>query len=263
MFSDVVTVLMIVFGAFAALRFFEHQMGHRLFESAEDCTDQLERLSDKHEKEMQALEARYEERVRDLERRIDFLVGELQRAGIQIRDLENKIRNVPVTRQDKQVILAIWPDASLDLEGARNAIRSAGLAYRPLIKQSVSQSNILANLRRGDVGILEIGAHGDADGVLVNGLHLDADFWRKALQRYPVQIALVLACFSDLSVADAIKDAGAQYVIAATGEIEDRAAVAFAKEFYTLIAAGMDAPLAYDEAKLVLDYNQAELLTLR
>jgi hypothetical protein len=60
-----------------------------------------------------------------------------------------------------------------------------------------------------------------------------------------------------------MKRAGVQHVIAITGEIEDGAAIEFAQQFYQLYAAGMDVRRAFDEAKLALDYRQAEKLVLR
>jgi len=50
---------------------------------------------------------------------------------------------------------------------------------------------------------------------------------------------------------------------AVQGEIDDKAAVEFAQQFYQLYAAGMSVAQAFEEAKLAIDYRQAERLVLR
>jgi len=162
------------------------------------------------------------------------------------------------------VVLCIWPDSNLDISGERNAVRRSGLRYRALTGQNVTPAAILRELRHGDIGILEIGAHGDVERIVMNDLSLDPGWWFRALQGRGVQVAVILSCFSDQSVGDAMLRAGVRHVIAANGELEDRAAIAFAEQFYSLYADGVPVREAYDDAILALgDHAQADRLVLR
>lgn len=166
-------------------------------------------------------------------------------------------------RTTKMSVLGIWAGRTLNVSIERDAIYNAGYDYRALFDGEVTRANILRELRTGTIGIIEIGTHGSPDAIIANELQLNAGWWQRVLAGRNVRVAVLLACFSDSSIAEAMKRAGVENVIAVTGEIEDRTAIEFAQQFYQLYAAGMDVPRAFDEAKLALDYRQAEKLVLR
>lgn len=161
-------------------------------------------------------------------------------------------------------VLGIWPNSNLDTQGERLAIDGAGFDYIPLIGDLATREHILRELRLDGFTVVEIGAHGDREGIHVaDNDVLDAGFWIGALNRRTVRVALLLACHSDLSIADAFRRAGVQHVIAATTEIEDEDAVRFARAFYQAYADGLDINRAFGEARLVLDRREREKLVLR
>lgn len=182
------------------------------------------------------------------------------------KELQSKIDALTLAidgRVTKMSVLGIWAGRALNLSIERDAIYNAGYDYRALFDGEVTRANILRELRTGVIGIIEIGTHGSPDAIIANELQLNAGWWQRVLTGRNVRVAVLLACFSDNAIADAMKRAGVEHVIAVTGEIEDRTAIEFAQQFYQLYAAGMDVPRAFDEAKLALDYRQAEKLVLR
>lgn len=69
---DTLILLVLIVGVFAAFRWLDRQ---KVVELQEELAEQRQR---------------YEQRIQELERRVDFLVDQLQKAGIRIRDLENQ-----------------------------------------------------------------------------------------------------------------------------------------------------------------------------
>lgn len=182
------------------------------------------------------------------------------------KELQTKIEALQLAidgRTKKVTILGIWSGAALNVSAERDAIYNAGYEYRALFGEDVTRSNILRELRTGEITIVEIGTHGTKDAIVANELPLSAGWWQRVLQGRNVRVAVILACFSDASISDAMKRSGVPYVIAITGEIDDRSAVEFAQQFYQLYSTGMDVSKAFDEAKLSLDYRQAEKIVLR
>lgn len=233
------------------------------------ATREIERVRLEAKTEIERVQSECEQRITVLKAECDARIDELQRRIISLTEmLQNAYRPrqtdpAAVRSANNLTVLGIWPGSNLDVQRERDAIRNAGLRYRSLFGDQVTRSAILKELRAGKIGIIEIGAHGDSEALIINDLRLDAGWWYSALNGRNVQIAVILACFSDQSVADAIKRAGVHYVIAATGEIEDGAAVEFAEQFYSLYAGNMPVEQAFEEAKLALDYRQAERLVLR
>ena len=212
-----------------------------LLDYAEEERDKTSRQLAKALRRVEALEAREKE----LQAKIDALQLAIDGRGTKV------------------TVLGIWAGSNLNVSAERDAVYNAGYEYRALFGVDVTRANILRELRTDSIGIIEIGAHGSPDAIIANDLQLNAGWWQRVLKGHNVRVAVLLACFSDSSIADAIKRAGVQHVIAATGEIEDGAAVEFAQQFYQLYAAGLDIARAFDEAKLALDYRQAEKLVLR
>lgn len=164
-------------------------------------------------------------------------------------------------------ILGIWPrrpqDTILNLEGNRDAIYDAGFEFVPLFAEHANRQEILANLRKGEVSIVEIGGHGSAEGVpLADGLARPG-WWEQILKgRTNIRIVIFLTCYSDQAMYDAVKRAGVPHIITVNGEIGDAAAVNFAQAFYSNYADGQSVAAAVRDAKLILDYTEAAKIEL-
>lgn len=245
-----------------------------------DYDVELERL----QSEVQRLHAQDAQRLEEIKRlnvRLEHEIAERNRLlqqfpefNRQIAELQKKVADLQQknatleaqigNRDKKQIaILGIWSGDDLNIIAERNAIYDAGFEYHALVGGDATRSKILRELRTGKYAIIEIGAHGDADAILINRQELSAGWWQQALHKRGVRVAVVLACFSDDSVADAMKRAGVQHVIGVNGEIEDESAIEFAEQFYQLFANGLPVEDAFKEAKLALDLEQSQKLVLR
>ncbi len=263
--------------AFTALLFIVAILGFRfgwisLPVSTEDVVQELRQ-------DVVALTA---ERV-DLSRHVDWLTAErfqllqdlvaAQRSIEQLkRDgaaLEKRLSEVQAILDAQKIkidglrVLAIWPDRDLLVDAERKAMADSGISYEALYGERATKDEILRQMRIDGFTVIEIGAHGDAAGIhLASGDILDATFWIGVLHRRTICMALLLACHSDTSIADAFRRSGVRYVIAATGEIEDHDVGRFARTFYQGYADGLDVERAFFEAKLILSRQQADLLVM-
>lgn len=164
-------------------------------------------------------------------------------------------------------VLGIWPrrplDTPLNLEGNRDAIYDAGFSFVPLFGEHANRLEILHNLRKGEVAIIEIGGHGTEEGVpLADGL-ARAGWWEQILKgRAHIRIVLFLTCYSDQSMFEAVKRAGVPHIITVNGEIQDKSAISFAQAFYSNYANGQTVAQAVRDAKLILDYTEASKFEL-
>lgn len=180
----------------------------------------------------------------------------------RIDELEREKRSRAGTK-----VLGIWPQQPqsglLDLAGSRDAIYDAGFEHIPLFGPQANKVEILRQLRKRDIAVIEIGGHGTYDGVpLADGLARPG-WWEQILRgREHVRIVLLLTCFSDQSMFDAVNRAGVPHIITVNGEIQDRSAVQFAQAFYGNYANGMSVAASVREAKLILDYTEAAKIEL-
>lgn len=196
----------------------------------------------------------------DAYQRIDELEKKEQDLQKIIADLQSRIGS---TESKTITVLGVWSGEGLDTVAERDAIYNAGFEYRALFNDAATRANIVRELRSGKISIIEIGSHGDPEALLIRQQELTAGWWQRVLTDRGVRVAVVLACFSDSSVADAMRRAGVQHVIAVSGEIDDDAAIEFAQQFYQMYAEGIAVPQAFKDAQLALDYKQAEKLVLR
>lgn len=166
-------------------------------------------------------------------------------------------------KSDGLRVLAIWPHRDLLVDTERQALSDAGISYEALYGERATKDEILRQMRIDGFTVIEIGAHGDAAGIhLASGDILDATFWIGVLHRRTIRMALLLACHSDTSIADAFRRSGVRFVIAATGEIADHDVGRFVRTFYQGYADGLDVERAFFEAKLILSRQQADLLVM-
>ncbi len=166
-------------------------------------------------------------------------------------------------RIDGLRVLAIWPNRELMVDSERRSLSEIGVSYEPLYGERANKGEILRQMRLDGFTVIEIGAHGDEAGIhIANGDILDATFWIGVLHRRTIRMALLLACYSDTSIADAFRRSGVRHVIAATGEIEDSNIALFVYAFYQGYADGLDVERSFFEAKLIIPRQQADMLVL-
>lgn len=250
--SDVVTVLSIVVVAFIILRWLEHKWGHRIGEPDparyKDMIDDLQR-------QLSEQRAHYEQQIEELQRRIDFLVGELQRAGIHIRDLEKAITEGGKGKVDippkkylpaKPLLLICGMETALcDVD--RHAVRRATVSFQRLF--NATKANLSAELRRRrqDGTLypwLHISAHADEQGVsLTDGIAPPA-WWNEQLQG--IEVVFLAACRTAM-VADALAGM-VSAVIFVLEDIEHNDAGDFTYSFWRRMKEHGDPRLAYQQA---------------
>lgn len=249
--SDVYIVLAIVITAFMVLRWLEHKWGHRIGEpNPSHYEDKIASL----QRDMQEQRDRYELKIAELERRIDFLVGELQRAGIQIRDLEKVVaenNRANIARLDNPTplpakpLLFVCSDAALcDVD--RHALRRATVSFQRLI--NATKATVAAELRRRrqDGTLypwLHITAHADEQGIhLADGI-ADPAWWNEQLDG--IDVVFLAAC-KTATVADAL--AGMVAVVFVLEDIEHGNAGDFTYSFWRRMKEHGDPRLAYRQA---------------
>jgi hypothetical protein len=267
--ADVITVLAIVIVAFAALRWAEHRWGHRLGEPGPvryeeriaELEREIERQREQHEQRVKEMESeiekqreQHEQRARELERRIDFLVGELQRAGIHIRDLEKTLAETSrakaappaaVELPAKPLLLICGSDERF-CETDRQALRQARILFQRL--SSATTAMIAAELRRRrqDGTLypwLHVSAHADHAGIhLADGV-AGPDWWHEQLNG--VQVVFLAAC-ETTTVADAL--AGMVTVVFVQQQIENEHAGDFTYAFWRRMRELRDPRVAYRQA---------------
>lgn len=260
--TDTLTVLGIVIVAFVLLRWMERQWGHRLGETPDPCEQRIAALRAEMEstrrtdqqwiREMEAQRAADLKRIEELTRRVDFLVGQLQLAGVQIQDLRDQLNGKPNdpkpsrTLPPKPLLLICGPDLTM-CELDRNALRRAKVPFQRIAQ--ATRASIEAELRRRrQAGTLypwlHITAHADARGVaLADGLAEPA-WWAGELDG--VRVVLLAACRTE-EVADAL--AGLVTVVfVSNSDIESTDAADFAYAFWRRMREHGDAATAYQQA---------------
>lgn len=255
--GDTLTVLAVVTAAFIALRWLERRWGHRLGETSDPCEERIAAL--RHEMEIQRvqdtqrireLELRHTEdgrRIDELTRRVEFLVSQLQIAGVQLHDMRHQAQVVPIPALPPKPLLHICGDELTMCEMDRNALRRSGVLFQRLwraTKRSVEEEM----RRRRQAGTLypwlHISAHADTHGIqLADGVAPPA-WWANHLDG--VQVVLLAACNTE-TVADAL--AGLVTVIFVSNEeIENRDAADFTYAFWRRMREHGDPVRAYEQA---------------
>ena len=231
---------------------------------AQEYREQINAVRKACDERIAALRVEYEKRINSLEAQISILFELLRKSNMapEMAEIERQ-HEVSKAENPTPKVLGIWPQSNLDTVGERGAVYNAGFAYMALVGEDVRRSTITRELRTGEYTILEIGAHGDETGIFINSVNFSAGWWANVLRNRGIYIAVLLACKSDSSIADAMKNAGVEYVVAVSGELDDAAAVEFAQEFYKIYAQGASVADAVTEARYALDNVDAEKIILR
>jgi hypothetical protein len=230
--------------------------------------EEVARLNQKIREQEDKLKAQ-DIKLGDQEERIRKLIEELLGERRKTDQLETRIAELEKEKGQRigTKVLGIWSrrpqDVPLDLEANRDAIYDAGFSFVALFDGEATRQNIFRYLRREEVSIVELGGHGTPEGIMLADGLARPGWWEQILRdRKHIRIVLLLVCFSDQSMFEAVKRAGVPHIITVTGEISDRAAIQFAQAFYANYANGLTVVAAVREAKLILDYTEAAKIEL-
>lgn len=229
---DTLILLVLVVGVFAALRWLDRQ---KVVELRQELAEQRQR---------------YEQRIQELERRVDFLVDQLQKAGIRIRDLENQSEHLPtVSRETDAIIkplLLICGENATMCDSDRLSLRRAGIGFQRLYHASKRTIEEELRRRRQDGTLypwLHITAHASPEGIQLGDGIADPTWWNERLQGIAV---VFLAACQTAAVADAL--AGLVTVVFVHEDIGDRDASDFTYAFWRRMKEGADPHQAYRQA---------------
>lgn len=222
-------------------------------------------MATRHKSEIAELRNHYEaqlsdneRKIADLERRVDWLFGQLVAAGGRVPQME------PIAKAAEKVmpvVLGIWPRSDLSIRAEIDAIFRSGIKYE-VLDNNVTRGRVLAEVDRVRPAILHVGAHANAEGVMLDDGLVSVGWWRNLATLYPFSLALLNACES-LEIVDGMHDAGVASVVGMRKEIGDVVAVSFAKEFYGWLLRGRSVQVAVTLAKLSLSHTDAELIVAR
>lgn len=238
------------------------------------------------ERQIIDLEKRLKESERkniELEHTQEFLLLELKKSNARIVQQEEKILvlNGKVRELEKPLaaivsnysyvgrVLGIWPTSlPLDVEGEKNAIFQAGLPYEAVEGEYATRMGIVEQLsQRDDYTIIEIGAKGSRDGIMLSDGLAPAYWWQQLAKQHSIQIFVVLANESSKpgteNIADALFNSGAKAVISVDSSINDVDAVKFARMFYRRLSRGTPLAEAVGYARLVITDAGADAIKLR
>jgi hypothetical protein len=198
-------------------------------------------------------------------------VTEIDTLKRRLEDALTRLRSVEIDRQVGKKprfdhrILGVWPGVQgqqpLDQRREKRAVYNSGIPYTALIGE-VERKTILGQLRRRVYTILEVGAHGQADGILLTDGIAPAGWWRRVLFHYHIQVAVLLACHSEDALVDAFLSSGVSAVVSVQREILDASSISFAEALYENLVTGETLATAVDLAKLALSDEEAELILI-
>lgn len=231
---DTLILLALIVAVFTILRWLDRQ---KVIELQADITSQRQG---------------YETRILELEHRVDFLVEQLQKAGIQIHELEVQLSLhppiVPPSLPTKPLLLICGTDATM-CDTDRHALRRAGVAFQRIYHATMRNIEDELRRRRQDGTLypwLHITAHAGPEGVaLADGLATPA-WWNERLDGITV---VFLATCQGGAIADQLAGL-VRAVIFVHEEIGDRDASDFTYAFWRRMKEGVDPHQAYRQALL-------------
>lgn len=159
--------------------------------------------------------------------------------------------------------LGIWPDIDLDYKLESDALYNAGFEYVGLVGDEATRVGVIRELDRyKNIGIVGIGAHGDANGIyLADGLARPR-WWVEALSGRGVRLVVLASCESD-AVGDSLIDAKFSAVISTQRQIDDDQSAAFVSALYANLARDEAIDVAVRNAKLVVNRETWEMIRFR
>lgn len=202
------------------------------------------------EDEIAAQRKRYEARILELERRVDFLVEQLQKAGIQIHNLEEQLAHQPVSRETEtpaKPLLLICGDSISACEADRHALRRARVGFQRLYRATKRAIDDELRRRRQDGTLyrwLHIAAHTGAAGTALVDDVASPTWWHERLDG--IEVVFLATCVG-ASIADELAGL-VRAVVFVHEEIGDRDASDFTYAFWQRMADGADPQHAYRQA---------------
>lgn len=229
---------------------------------------------DQLKSDISSMTAHYEERIAELKEHYEQKIEEIRRHHIHqmgtIYNMMNEMRTQNGKRNGQMAkeapalhVLAIWPHYEsdpLDTRGAAAGLYNSGISYTPLMGP-LRRRDIVAAIRRNSYNILQIDAHGEKEAIyLDDATPTLPGWWVRLVKDYSIDLVALIACHSESQMGDALLREGAKAVITVSGDIADDAAVDFVAALYENIANGDSLSVAVERAKLVMDFDQAQMI---
>ena len=202
-------------------------------------------------------ETNYQNQIKLLEAKIEQLTA-------RIRGLEGRSDLAKNQRNQKPIIIGIWPNADLDVASERDASYNAGFSHRALDGELATKANIIKEIEdhTGRSIIVEIGAHGTDAGTELYNDTAKPGWWRRILANREIMLVLLLSCESD-EVARAIDQvASVDDVVSIQRSIVDEQAVIFAGALYRRLSQGDAMAAAVSQAKLSVTADTEGMIKL-
>jgi hypothetical protein len=214
----------------------------------------LTRQADENSDRVAELKAR----IADLEKELANMQGRQERA-----DNRSKARGITV--------LGIWPVAqgqpALDQTGEADALYDAGYTYVALRGPRATRSGVIYEIDRVRPTILQVGGHGDKDGIMLSDGISEAGWWAELLSGRDMQLVVLMSCDSsqqdEYNVSDALIRANVRAVISCDDKINDADAVRFTQLLYAKMNEGSSLSQAVQRAKLSVPRRSAEMIRFR
>ena len=200
-------------------------------------------------------------REKEYQFRIQMLEAEVDQLRSRIRDLESRA-GVSRENLDRLIVVGVWPNNSLDIQGERDALYNAGFEYRGLDGNKATKTGIISELdSHADRPIIvEVGAHGTTEGTQLHDSIAKPGWWRRVLAGRDIKMVALLSCDSD-DIARVLRDDGIS-TISAQGEVVDSDTVTFVAALYRNLSRGDDIPDAVDNARLHVSQDAWEMIRL-
>jgi hypothetical protein len=252
-----------------------------------DAREQKEKMLTQRVEELERKNVRQEEElkgeIKDLRLTIKVLSNQLDVASdkigalkVRIQELEKELLAVQRAQHASGerrtiTVLGIWPlvagQVALDQQGEADALYDAGYTYVALRGARATRTGIIWEVDRVQPTILQIGGHGDKDGIMLSDGTAEPGWWAELVTGRNIQLVVLMSCDSsqqdEYNVSDALLRGGVRAVISCDGQIDDTDAVKFTQFLYGKMAENMPLAQALQRAKLSVSRKSAEMIRLR
>lgn len=219
--------------------------------------------------QLQEMQQRLEHREKELIREIKERDARIQLLEEQVKELRKQIEMLTATVPDTITrygsgfsILGIWPETGkFHITEERDAIYNAGFDYIPLYDEKATRAGIIEQMRVGRISVIEVGAHGTKEGVVLYDGLAEPGWWARILKRYPVDLIVLMVCDS-ADVGRALTRESVPYSVSVMADIEDQYAIRFVTTFYGGLADNMPVTEAFEDARLAVPLEVSEQIVL-
>lgn len=222
------------------------------------------------EKDSQLIAMRKSSDERD--RKIEALSSEVKRLTEELSRVTHQLQDNNVLKvKSPEKILGIWPSAAgqqpLDQSSEAEIIYNTGYTFIPLSGEKATRMGVLLEIDRHRPTIIQVGGHGNKDGILLEDGISEPGFWGEAVRDKNIKLIILMSCESseqsDYNIADALIREGCNAVISCSDEIPDGAAVTFVKFLYIKMSEGLPLVQAFARAKFSISQKVSNMINLR